>query len=91
MCGSKKSEYQAKITIKYFDGNARKSEREMGWGRESVEKGLGELRTGIKCIGNKKNSGRTKTEEQLPELAKDISELAEQQTQADPAMQGSLR
>ncbi len=90
MCGSKKSEYQAKITLKYFDGSARKAEREMGWGRESVEKGLGELRTGIKCIGNRKQSGRTKTEERLPDLSKDISDLAEQLTQADPAMQGSL-
>ncbi len=60
----------------------------MGW--RICRERFGELRTGIKCIGNQKQSGRTKTEDQLPDLAKDISDLAEQQTQADPAMQGSL-
>jgi hypothetical protein len=40
MSGFKKRQYQAEITLKYFGGSARKAEREMVWGRKSVEKGL---------------------------------------------------
>jgi len=90
MSGFKKRQYQAEISLKYFDGNARKTEQEMGWGRQPVEKGLGELRTGIRCIDNHKQCGRTRTEDKCPELKEDISDLAEPLTQADPAMQSSL-
>ena len=90
MSGFKKRQYQAGISLKYFNGNARKTEREMNWGRQAVEKGLGELRTGIRCIGNHKQCGRTRTEDKISNLAEDIRDLAEPQTQADPAMQSSL-
>ena len=30
-------EYQAQIALDYFQGNARKTEREMGWGREALK------------------------------------------------------
>jgi hypothetical protein len=50
LTGFKRRAYQAKITLDYFGGSARKAEREMGWGRESVEKGLKETESGIRCI-----------------------------------------
>ncbi len=50
LTGFKRREYQADITSEYFDGSARKAEREMGWGRECVQKGLKEIETGIRCI-----------------------------------------
>ncbi len=87
---SDKREYQAKIALEYFEGSARKAERIMGWGRESVAKGLGEYKSGIKCIDNYKNCGRTRTEDKLPDLRKDIKSLAEPQTQADPALKSAL-
>ena len=34
LTGFKRRAYQAKITLDYFGGSARKAEREMGWGRE---------------------------------------------------------
>ncbi len=42
LTGFKRREYQAQITSDYFGGSARKAEREMGWGRECVKKGLRE-------------------------------------------------
>ena len=90
LTGFEKRAYQANITMKYFNGSARKAERDMGWWRESVEKGLKESESGIRCIDNYQGRGRKRTEERVPDIKKDIIALAEQQTQADPAMKGSL-
>jgi hypothetical protein len=62
----------------------------MGWGRECVHKGLKGAHSGIKCLDNYKGRGRKKTEDILPNIEQDIRSLVEQQTQADPAMKGSL-
>ncbi len=91
LTGYKKREYQAQITLDYFQGSARQAEREMGWGRESVNKGLKEKKTGIQCIDNYKATGRTRTEDKISNLSKDIQSLADLQTQADPCVRsGSL-
>ncbi|MCI5151388.1 MAG: ISAzo13 family transposase, partial [Candidatus Electrothrix sp. MAN1_4] len=91
LTGYKKREYIAQISLDYFEGNARKTEREMGWGRECVHKGIREKETGIRCIDNYKATGRKRTEDKLPNLSKDIKSLADLQTQADPSMKsGSL-
>jgi len=86
-----KREYIAQISLDYFQGNARKTEREMGWGRECIQKGIREKETGIRCIDNYKAGGRKRTEDKLPSLSNDIRSLADLQTQADPSMKsGSL-
>ena len=90
LTGFKRREYQASIALKYFGGRARKTEREMGWGRKGVETGLGEARTGIRCIDNFKGRGRKRTEDELPGLKEDVSSVAELHTQADPAVKSSL-
>jgi len=90
LTGFKRRAYQAKIALDYFGGNSRKTEREIGWGRENVEKGLRETETGIRCIDNYKGCGRKRTEDKMPNLREDIISLAEPQTQADPAMKSSL-
>jgi len=89
--GYQRREYIAHISLEYFNRNARKTEREMGWGRECIQKGLKEKETGIRCIDNYRASGRRRTEDQHFNLSEDIKSLAERQTQADPSMKsGSL-
>lgn len=90
LTGSKRRAYQAEITQKYFNGSARKAEREMGWGRKTVEKGLGEAKTGLVCIDNYQARGNKRAEEKIIGIKEDILELAEPHTQADPALQSSL-
>ncbi len=90
LTGFKRREYQALITLEYCGGNARKAERELGWGRNNVAKGLKELGSGISCIDNYQARGRKKTEAIFPNIEKDIRALVEPQTQADPAMKSSL-
>jgi len=90
LTGFERRTYQADITLKYFRGSARKAEREMGQGRESVEKGLKESESGIRCIDNYQSRGRKRTEDRIPGIKEDIISLAEPQTQADPAMKSAL-
>ncbi len=90
LTGFERRAYQTDITLKYFNGSARKAEREMGWGRESVEKGLKESESGIRCIDNYQGRGGKRTEDKIPNLMEDMISPAERETQADPAMKSAL-
>jgi hypothetical protein len=85
-------EYQGYIAIEYFEGNARKTESVMGWGREGVKLGMKEIETGIRCINRYKDTGRKRSEEKIETLSEDIRQIVDPQTQADPSMKsGRLR
>jgi hypothetical protein len=91
LAGYKKRAYIAQISLDYFQGNARKTEREMGWGRVCIKTGLKERETGLRCFDNYKAAGRKRTEDKLHTLSDDMKSLADLQTQADPSMKsGSL-
>ena len=85
----KKRAYIAQISFDYFQGNARKTEREMGWGRAGIKTGLKEKETGIQCLDNDRGAGRKRTEDKLLNLSDDMRSLADLQTQADPSMKSS--
>lgn len=78
--------YQGRIALDYFGASARKTERVMGWGRGTVEIGMREVETGIRCINRHKDTGRRRTEDIVENLGEDICSLANLQTQADPSM-----
>jgi len=84
--GYERREYKAQIALDYFQGNARKTERAMGWGREALKVGMKEIETGIRCINRYKDTGRNRTEDKMENLSEDIRLLADPQTQADPSM-----
>jgi len=90
LTGWKRRAYQAKITSTYFQGSARKAERELGWGRASVQKGLNETDGGVRHADQYHARGRLRTEDNIPGLKDDIITLAELHTQADPAMKSAL-
>ncbi len=52
LTGFRRRQFQAEVAIKYCDGNPRRAEDAFGWGRDAVNTGLGELRTGIRCVEN---------------------------------------
>ena len=54
------------MAIKYCRGNPRRAEQVFGWGRDAVNTGLNELRTGIRCVEDYSTRGRRKSEEQQP-------------------------
>jgi hypothetical protein len=88
--GFRRRQFQAEMALKYCGGNPRRAEQEFGWGREAVNTGLNELRTGIRCVENFSARGRRKTEEQDPELVREIHALVEPESQADPKLQTPL-
>jgi len=87
LTGHKRRAFQAQVTLDYLDRSARRAERVFGWGRHNVELGLHELRTGIVCLGNFSARGNKKTEQKLPQLERDIRDLAEPHSQQDPKFQ----
>jgi hypothetical protein len=87
LTGKSKRDFIAKVTEDYLNSSARKAETVFGWNRRSVELGLHERRTGIRCVDNYQARGRHKYEVLLPHLESDIHELVEQKAQADPKFQ----
>jgi transposase len=90
LTGFRRRQFQAEMAIKYCRGNPRDAERVFGWGRDAVNTGLNELRTGIRCMENYSTRGRRKSEEKNPELVQEIHALVESKAQADPKFQTPL-
>lgn len=65
----------------------RKAERELGWNRGTIRKGLHELDTGIRCTDNFSARGRLRAEDHLPGLLDDLRALIDAQCQTDPTFQ----
>jgi len=67
------------------------AENTFGWGRRTVELGLAERRTGIICLGAQAAfSGRKRWEDQHPQAAEALRQLAESHAQQDPTFRTNL-
>ena len=76
--------FMARTVNEVFDGVAYRAEQELGWNRETVSKGLHELKSGIECAdGRRGATGRKPAEFHLPNLLKDIRDLVDSQSQTD--------
>jgi Rhodopirellula transposase DDE domain len=91
MRGAARRAFQAQMALKYCDGSARRAETIVGWSREAVEVGLAEHRTGLGCLGAQAAyCGRKRWEEQSPEVAQALQQLAEAHAQQDPTFRTTL-
>lgn len=91
MLGSDRRSFQAAMTLKYCEGSARQAERVFGWGRETVQLGLHEQRTGLICLGAQAACcGNKLWEEPYPEVAQALWALAESHSQQDPTFRTGL-
>lgn len=91
MTGAKRRAFQAEMTVQYCASNARQAERLFGWGRETIELGLAERRTGLRCVGAQAAfSGRKRWEAQHPQAAAALCQLAEAHAQQDPTFRTPL-
>ena len=91
MSGASRRAFQAEICLKYCDGNARKAESMLGWGRKNVQLGLEEKRSGIICLGAQSMRSGAKTwEEKQPSAAVALRELGEAHAQQDPSFRTSI-
>ncbi len=91
MTGPKRRAFEAEMTLKYCRGNPLKAEALFGWGRQTVALGLAERRTGMICLGAQSAfSGHKRWEEQHPQVAQALRQLAEAHAQQDPTFRTSL-
>ena len=91
LTGYQRRLFLAEVATKLCGGSARQAERRFGWGRDTVEKGLHELRHGVRCLENFAARGRRRSEQKDPQLAADIRTLVEPHTHADPELKSSRR
>ena len=79
------------MPLKYCGGNALMAAAVFGWGRQTVARGLGERRPGSMCLGaHAAFSGRKRWEEQHPQVAQALRQLAEAQAQQAPTFRPCL-
>jgi hypothetical protein len=63
------------------------AEAHLRWNRETIRKGMHELRTGMTCVDAFPCRRRKPAEEHLPRLLDDIRAIADAHSQADPKFQ----
>lgn len=91
LTGHQRRLFQAQVCSTLCDRNPRQAERRFGWGRQTVQKGLHELQSGVRCLENFHARGRRRSEDQNPQLAEDIRAIVEPQTYADPELKSARR
>jgi hypothetical protein len=91
LTGYERRLFVAEVATELCGGSARQAERRFGWGRATVEKGLHESCSGVRCLENFAARGRPRSEEKNPQLAADIRAIVEPHTQADPELKSSRR
>src|SRR6266545_6626114 len=82
--GHARRRFMAQIVKELGSGGQRRAERELGWNRETIRKGMRELQSGLICLDNFAARGRKPAEEHLPNLLTDIAAIVDSQSQADP-------
>ncbi len=82
--GHARRRFLAQTVKELGPGGQRRAERELGWNRDTIRKGLHELESGLICVDNFAARGRKRAEEHLPNLLIDIAAIVDRQSQADP-------
>lgn len=89
--GGQRRMFLAKVCNALCDGSTRKSEERFGWGRETIAKGLQELKP--KKLAppppEPERRGRRASEEKNPQLKIDIQLIVEPHTHSDPELKTS--
>jgi DDE family transposase len=91
LTGYQRRAFQAEVAIELCDGNPRQAERRFGWGRDTVQTGLHERRTGLRCLEDFVARGRQRVEDQDQQLAADIRQIVDPHSYADPSLKSSRR
>jgi hypothetical protein len=78
------------IAVSLLDSKERVAEDVFGWNRDTVEMGINELRTGVTCVNELSARQKPKTEEKYPGMLKDIQEIMDPRSQAEPRLRTTL-
>ena len=70
--GAARRQFQAQVVMELGYGGQLLAQKELGWDRNTIRKGIQELTSGITCVDNYSARGRWKAEEHFPNLLEDI-------------------
>lgn len=84
--GSERRIFMAKVVKGLGVGGQTQAERELGWNRGTIRKGMKELTTGIPIKDAFERRGRKPIESKLPNRIKDIRAIVDPESQADPSL-----
>lgn len=82
--GSALRMFMARTVQALGEGGQRLAERELGWNRGTIRKGMREVEHGMVCVDAFFCRGRKRSEEHLPNLLIDLKAIVDSQSQADP-------
>jgi hypothetical protein len=82
--GAARRMFMARTVQTLGEGGQRLVERELGWNRGTIRKGMHEVERGIVCLDAFSSRGRKRSEEHLPNLLDDLRAIVDSQSQADP-------
>ena len=84
MKGTDRRQFMAHVVLLMGKGGQRRAAKELGWNRDTIRKGMKELKTGFVCIDHFSGRGRKRVEEKFPSLLEDIKSIVEPVCQTDP-------
>ena len=84
LTGSARRLFMARTTKELGPGGQRRAERELGWNRVTIRKGLREWESGFICLDAFALRGRKRAEDHLPSLLSDLQDIVDSQSQTDP-------
>jgi len=84
--GSERRQFMAKIVKELGVGGQTRAERELGWNRGTIRKGMKELTSGKAIEDAFHRRGRKRVESKLPNLCQDMRSIVDPETQADPTL-----
>lgn len=84
--GSMRRLFMAETVLQFGPGGQRWAQRELGWNRSTIRKGMHELRTGIVCHDAFSLRGREASQDRLPNLVDDIREVIDPESQTDATL-----
>jgi hypothetical protein len=82
--GSARRQFMARTVKALGPGGTSRVEREFGWNRKTIRKGMHEVDSGITCLDAFGSRGRKLAEAHLPNLLVDIRAIVDGQSQTDP-------
>ena len=82
--GSARRLFMARTVKELGPGGQRQAERELGWNRITIRKGMHELESGFICLDAVSARGRKRAEVHLPQLLDDIRDIVDGQSQTEP-------
>jgi hypothetical protein len=84
--GSERRQFMAKVVKELGVGGQTRAERELGWNRGTIRKGMKELTRGKPIEDAFHRRGRKRVESKLPNLRQDIRAIVDPESQADPTL-----